>query len=434
MVFAQLALHQLECGEYRALRAAGAQPRRTGVHGHRLERDHLGRRRRQPARQLLADEGAQALVQHLGAVLAGHWQRALADQPGLQVVPAQHAGDALLDEVRLAFFHQQHRALAGAEARELGVDQRVGDVHHVQRQPAVAEDIGQAQPLHRAQQRVVQPALHDDADVGGVFGEELVEPTLLDEALRRRPALLDLLALVQETGRRQHDAVDIALRRGQCLVDGKGRAAVVLGNEAAVHMAGADAQLQHHRRVRGFRQLEALLHGLHDARQIGPRVQQPHLRLHCEGMAALLHDAGAVAVVLADDDQRTAGDTARGQVGQRIRRDVGAHGGLESHRTAQRVVHRRGQGGRGGGLAGAGLEAHAHLGQDVLRVGQHVHQVRDRRALVAGDVSHARLQQRLGDGQDAFAGEFLARAEPQLLDFLGKGSFGHRRFPCGPCA
>ena len=210
------------------------------------------------------------------------------------------------------------------------------------------------------------------------------------------------------------------LRRGQRLVDGEGRAPVVLGDEAAVHVAGADAQLQHHRRVRGLGQLEAVFHRTHDARQVRPRVQQPHLRLHREGVAALLHDAGAVAIVLADDDQRAAGHAARGQVGQRIRRDVGAHRGLEGDRAAQRVVDAGRQRGRGGGLAGAGLEAHAHLGQDVLRVGQHVHQVRDRRALVAGHVGHARLQQRLGDGQDAFAGEFLARAQTQLLHFLGE--------------
>ena len=161
----------------------------------------------QPAGQLLADEGAQALVQHLRAVFAGHGQQALADQLGLQVVLAQHAGDALLDEVGLAFLDQQHRALAGAEAHQFRIDQRVGDVHHVQRQLAAAVDIGQAQPLHRAQQRVVQAALHDDADVGGALGEELVEAALFDELLRRRPALLDLLVLVHEAGGRQHDAV-----------------------------------------------------------------------------------------------------------------------------------------------------------------------------------------------------------------------------------
>ena len=67
-----------------------------------------------------------------------------------------------------------------------------------------------------------------------------------------------------------------------------------------------------------------------------------------------------------------------------------------------------------------GLEMHAEFAQNVLGVGQHVHQMADRRALVAADIADAALQQRLGDGEDAFAGEFLAGAEPQLLDFLGK--------------
>ena len=58
--------------------------------------------------------------------------------------------------------------------------------------------------------------------------------------------------------------------------------------------------------------------------RFGPRVEQPDLRLHREGVAALLHDRGAFAVVLADDDQRAAGDAARGEVGERVGGDVGA--------------------------------------------------------------------------------------------------------------
>ena len=67
----------------------------------------------------------------------------------------------------------------------------------------------------------------------------------------------------------------------------------------------------------------------------------------------------------------------------------------------------------------------AELVEDVLGVGQHIHQVRDRRALVAADIGDARLQQRLGDRQNAFAAENLPFAEPQILDFAGKGTFSH---------
>ena len=66
------------------------------------------------------------------------------------------------------------------------------------------------------------------------------------------------------------------------------------------------------------------------------------------------------------------------------------------------------------------LEMHAELAQNVLRVGKHVHEMTDRRALVAADITDAALEQRLGDGQNAFAGEFLAVAQPQLFDFLGE--------------
>ena len=45
----------------------------------------------------------------------------------------------------------------------------------------------------------------------------------------------------------------------------------------------------------------------------------------------------------------------------------------------------------------------------------HVEQVRDRRALVAADVGHARLQQRLGDREDALAVEGLAGAPGAAL-------------------
>ena len=174
---------------------------------------------------------------------------------------------------------------------------------------------------------------------------------------------------------------------------------------------------------------------LHDGRQVRPRVEQPHLRFHREGVAALLHDRGALAVVLADDDQRAAGDAAGGEVGERVGGDIGADRRLEGGGAAQRIVDRGGERRRRRRLVGAGFEADAEVAQDVVGVGQHVDQVRDRRALVAGDIGHAGLQQRLGDGQDALAAEFLAGAELQLLDFLLERAFRHRAVPsCHPAA
>ena len=71
---------------------------------------------------------------------------------------------------------------------------------------------------------------------------------------------------------------------------------------------------------------------------------------------------------------------------------------------------------------------HAEFGEQVLRLDHHVDQMRDRRALVAADIAHARLKQRLGDGKDALAIEGVARPEPQGLNFLLKRSL-HRRGP-----
>ncbi len=66
---------------------------------------------------------------------------------------------------------------------------------------------------------------------------------------------------------------------------------------------------------------------------------------------------------------------------------------------------------------------HAELVEQVLRFDQHVDQMRDRRALVAADIGHARLQDRLGDREDALAAEDLAVAQAQRAHFLGEGPF-----------
>ena len=203
---------------------------------------------------------ADALQHHPAGVLAGHRQHVLAVQPGLDVRAAQDGVQLLLDEIGLAFLDDQHRALAGAEAHHLGVHDRVGDVEHVQRDAGVAVGVRQAQQLQCAHHVVVHPALQDDAEVLRILGEELVEPVVLDELHRRRPALLDLLALVQIAGRRQHDAVGLASGLFDGVLEREGGAPVGLGDEAAVHVAGADAQLQHHRRVGRLGQLEAALH------------------------------------------------------------------------------------------------------------------------------------------------------------------------------
>ncbi|MNV79522.1 hypothetical protein D3C71_1730790 [compost metagenome] len=137
-------------------------------------------------------------------------------------------------------------------------------------------------------------------------------------------------------------------------------------------------------------------------------------------MTSLLHDRRAFAVVLTHDDERATRHATRSEVRQGVGGNVGAHRGLEGDCAAQRVVDRGRQGRGRGGLTRAVLEADAVVREDVLCIRQHVHQVRDWRALVARHVRHARFQQGLGDSEDALAAENLALAEPKLLHLFHK--------------
>ncbi len=152
-------------------------------------------------------------------------------------------------------------------------------------------------------------------------------------------------------------------------------------------------------------------------------IEQPHRGLQGVGIGALLDDARALAVVLAEDDHRAADHARGGEVRERIGRHVGADDRFPGHRAAQRIVDRGAQHGGRGGFVGAGFQMHAEVADDVLGIDQHVEQVRNRRALIAADIAHARLQQRLGDREDAFAVEGLAVAEPQRLYLFLERSF-----------
>ena len=237
---------------------------------------------------------------------------------------------------------------------------------------------------------------------------------LLDEAHRRRPALLDLLLLLQVARGRQHHAAGVPPGMIERVLERERRAHVVVRAKAATHMTGPDADLEHDRRVRRLGQFETGLDRSHDALEIRLGIEQPDLRLHRKGVAALLHDRGAFAVVLANNDQRAAGHPARREVGERVGGDVGADRRFEGGGAAQRIIDRGAESGSGGRLVGARLEAYAELGEHIARVRHHVDEVRDRRALIARHVGDARLQQRLGDGQDAFAAEFLSRTQLEL--------------------
>ena len=92
-------------------------------------------------------------------------------------------------------------------------------------------------------------------------------------------------------------------------------------------------------------------------------------------MRALLHDAGTFTVVFANDQHGAADDAARSQVGQRVGRDVGTDGRFEGDSAAQWVVDGRCKRCGGGGFRGTVLKVHSELGQDVVGIREHIHQV-----------------------------------------------------------
>ena len=71
------------------------------------------------------------------------------------------------------------------------------------------------------------------------------------------------------------------------------------------------------------------------------------------------------------------------------------------------------------GFRGVRLEPHPQLSHQPLGIRQNVHQMTDRRPLIAADIPDAVFQQRLRQRQNALARESFARAKTKLLD-LGR--------------
>jgi hypothetical protein len=173
----------------------------------------------------------------------------------------------------------------------------------------------------RADQRVVQAAEHDDAEVVALAGEGLVQLALDDAPARGGQPLVDLELLVPERDRRMREA-RVVERRGllERMPGRDRRRDVVAAVEAAAHVARADAQLQDRRQARRLGQRERLVDEAHHVLELGARIEEHERRLERVRERALLDDARALAVVLADDDQRAAGDAGRGEVRQRVGR------------------------------------------------------------------------------------------------------------------
>ena len=434
---ADLLLGQLHGGEDGTFRTPGAESRRAGrdrlpqqAHGLCLGIDNLlvalkHRGEIDTLRHRALDEAGHAVQHRLPRILAGHRQQALAHHAGLDVRLAQDRVDRVFQIGRLPLLHHQHRAFRGTEGRDFAGHQRIGDIQAVDRNDAPAPGVRQSDLLQRADDGVVHAALTDDADILHRAVKHFVHPMVTDEIDGGGPAPLDLVLLLHIGGGRQADAFVVETGVGNPVLAGEGAAPVVLRGKPAVHVAGANAQFQHHRGTRCLGEFETLLHHLHDRWQVGARVEQPDLRLHGEGVTALLNDGGAFTIVLPDHDHRATGHPGRGKVGERIGGNVGADRGLPGGRTANRVVDGGTQHRRGAGLGGTGLDVHPKLIQDRAGIIQHVHQMADRRTLITADIGNAGLQQRLGDGENALAFEGITVAKPQNLDFLPETAFSH---------
>ena len=64
----------------------------------------------------------------------------------------------------------------------------------------------------------------------------------------------------------------------------------------------------------------------------------------------------------------------------------------------------------------------AELAQQILGLQQHVEQVADRRTLIAAHIGDPRLQQSLGNRENALAAKLPAFAQPQAGDLFAKGN------------
>src|SRR6516162_3590907 len=268
-----------------------------------------------PAGRASARNDASALSSTSEVYSPARRQHPLAEHAGRDAGATQLHVDRLLDVVGTAFLDHEHGAFSRAELAQLLRHQRESDVEHVERNAARAVKIGEIEPRQRAQYAVSEPAEDDDADVGEIARDHLVELARADELLRGRKALLDLEPLLRiDDGRMRQPAIVEARRPGEAVLAGKGRAAVGLGLELAGDVTGADAQLHHHRSVACLGKLEAILDQARDGRQIRTRVDEPHRRFHGVGLGALLDHARALAVVLAEDDHDAADDAGGGEV------------------------------------------------------------------------------------------------------------------------
>ena len=184
---------------------------------------------------------------------------------------------SIFDVGGLALLDHQDRLLALTKSQEFRIDQGVGHIQHVQRNPTVAEDVGEPEAVQRPDHTVVHATLHDDANRPAGRTEDLVQALTADEFHCRRPALIDFFLFVRIGGRRQNDTVCPAARRVQRFAHSQRWSPVITCRERAIDVTGTDPELQHHRCVGRLRKFESVCDRLDDRGQVGSRVQQPDL-------------------------------------------------------------------------------------------------------------------------------------------------------------
>ena len=447
---AHLLLRQLQRAEHRALGTAHAKP--GGAFGEGLPQQFRGpplvfRHPRGFGRGhghggMIGHGGAHIAAQpgqqHFAGVFSGHGQKVLAVHGRIDAGFSEQDVHRLLDVIGVALLDHQYASLVLAKPGDFLGHQGMHHVEHQQGHRGLAEAVGQSQLVQCPDGGIVHPALEDDAHVFLLALEHLVQFAPPDEIQRRGKPHMHLLLFLQIGGGGQANAVEILPRLRQGGIAGNRGLFVVLADKAAMNVTGADAELHHHRGVGLLGQLEGLFDEGDELGEMGPGIEQPDGRFQREGVGAFLDDAGALAIILADDDQGAARHAGRSQVGQGVGSHVGAHHRLPHHGAPHGIIDRRAQHGRRGGLVGAGLDVNAQLVQDFPAVVEHVHHVRDGRALIPPHVAHPGLQQGLGHGQDAFSVKDLPFPQFQRFHFLGERSlhtcsFGRLCFKCGSC-
>src|SRR3546814_15195779 len=118
------------------------------------------------------------------------------------------------------------------------------------------------------------------------------------------------------------------------------------------------------------------------------------------------------------DDEGAARNAARGDVRKSIGGHIGADDRLPGDSAAQRIIDRSREHRGGGCFRGACLDVDIEAFEKGVRVGEHIHEVADRRALVAADVGDPRLEQSLRPREDTYPRKNLTAPGASLLYFF----------------